>query len=297
VKAALETYATINEVSLGRKGAKAANGAQSAERYLKVDIELIQRYLDMLENADPSDTESLLSMRDSMHRTLRQFGTETLGEALGGVLDSLPSLARELGKEAPIVRIDDNGYRMKSQASGTLNNVFTHLLRNCIDHGIEAAGDRIAQGKHAAGTIELEVGIGEGALQITVGDDGRGLALAKIRRAAIERGWLGEHEAASDEIIAGFIFRAGFSTAQTMSEVSGRGVGMDAVRDFVRREQGRIELRFTDDRVGADFRRFETVVSLPQTWAVDSLDTRDEADEADEAARGARAPQQQTQPM
>jgi hypothetical protein len=78
------------------------------------------------------------------------------------------------------------------------------------------------------------------------------------------------------------IFRSGFSTAQSVSEISGRGVGMDAVRDFVRREHGRIELRFTDDRRGADYRRFQTVVSFPGHWAVDSLDaSADEARERD----------------
>jgi two-component system, chemotaxis family, sensor kinase CheA len=152
-----------------------------------------------------------------------------------------------------------------------LRNVFTHLLRNCVDHGIEPAAERVAQGKPAAGVIELEVGVDHHALEITVSDDGRGLALAKIRRQAIERGWLAEGEQASDEAIAELIFRPGFSTAQTVSEVSGRGVGMDAVRDFVSREQGRIELRFTDDRAGAEYRRFQTIVYLPEDWAVDSL--------------------------
>ena len=274
VKAALEAYATINEVSLGRKGGKAAS---SAERYLMVDIALIQQHLEMLEGADASDPQALLEMRESMHRTLRLLGTETLGEALGGVLGSLPSLAQELGKEVPHVRIDDNGYRVRSQACGVLCDVFTHLLRNCVDHGIEPADERIAAGKPAPGTIALEMGVDDHALQITVSDDGRGLALAKIRRAAIERGWLSIDEAASDETIAAFIFRPGFSTAQTVSEVSGRGVGMDAVRDFIRREHGRIELRFTDDRQGADFRSFQTVAWLPETWTVDSFGEPDRA--------------------
>jgi len=71
--------------------------------------------------------------------------------------------------------------------------------------------------------------------------------------------------------VARFIFRAGFSTAKAVTEVSGRGVGMDAVKEMLEREHGRIELRFTDDRRGADFRRFQTIVHLPESWAVDSL--------------------------
>ncbi|MPW06333.1 HAMP domain-containing protein [Paraburkholderia sp. CNPSo 3155] len=284
VKAALETYATINEVSLGRKGP----GQKSAmDRYLIVDRELIQKQLDLLESADPADRDALVSMRESLQRELRLLGTESIYEALAGVLESLPSLAAELGKEAPVVSIDNNGYRVRSEISHTLRNVFTHLLRNSVDHGIEPAAERIANGKDAAGVIELEVGVDHHALQITISDDGRGLALAKIRAAAIERGWIDADAALSDEAIAELIFRSGFSTAQSVSEISGRGVGMDAVRDFVRREHGRIELRFTDDRRGADYRRFQTVVSFPEDWAVDSLDASVEAArerDADEVA-------------
>jgi two-component system chemotaxis sensor kinase CheA len=187
------------------------------------------------------------------------------------VLDSLPSLASELGKPAPAVRIDDNGYRLRGQAGGTLSNVFMHLLRNSIDHGIETAEARSAQGKPPAGTIDIEVGVDSGALQITLSDDGRGLALERIRGIALERGWIGDDDTLSDEAIANFIFRPGFSTAQTVTEVSGRGVGMDAVRDFLRRENGSIELRFTDDHKGAPFRQFQTIVCLPDNVAVDTL--------------------------
>ncbi|MGF6937213.1 two-component system chemotaxis sensor kinase CheA [Paraburkholderia sp. UCT70] len=282
VKAALETYATINEVSLGRKG-PGQSGA--VDRYLMVDRELIQKQLDLLESADPADRDALVSMRESLQRELRLLGTESIYEALAGVLDSVPSLAAELGKEAPVVSIDNNGYRVRSEVSHTLRNVFTHLLRNSVDHGIEPAAERVANGKDPAGVIELEVGVDHHALQITISDDGRGLALAKIRGAAIERGWIDADAALSDEAIAEMIFRSGFSTALTVSEISGRGVGMDAVRDFVRREHGRIELRFTDDRRGADYRRFQTVVSFPGDWAVDSLDaSADAARERDEDA-------------
>ncbi|WP_233801364.1 ATP-binding protein [Paraburkholderia sp. HP33-1] len=279
VKAALETYATINEVSLGRKG-PGRRGA--VDGYLMVDRELIQKQLDLLDSADPADPQALVSMRDSLQRELRLLGTESIYEALAGVLESLPSLAAELGKQAPVVSIDNNGYRVRSEVSGTLRHVFTHLLRNSVDHGIEPAAERLAKGKPAAGVIELEVGVDNHALQITLSDDGRGLALAKIRAAAIERGWIDAHAELSDEAIAELIFRSGFSTAQTVSEISGRGVGMDAVRDFVRREHGRIELRFTDERRGADYRGFQTVVSFPEDWAVDSLDaSANEARERD----------------
>jgi chemotaxis protein histidine kinase CheA len=269
VRDAIESYAKISEVSLGRKGPGMSG---SAEHYVVVDAAHISDSLRLLDQADPSNVHELLSMRDSLRQTLRRFGTETIGEALSGALESLPSLARELGKEAPVVRIDDNGYRVRNAIAGTLRNVFTHLLRNSIDHGIEPADERIAHGKSAAGAIDIEVGVDHGALQITLSDDGQGLALANIKRMAIDKGWMAADADLGDEAIAEFIFRPGFSTAEKITEVSGRGVGMDAVRNFVKREHGTIELRFTDDHKGAPYRRFQTVVSLPDRFAVDSLE-------------------------
>jgi two-component system, chemotaxis family, sensor kinase CheA len=276
VKEAIERYRTINDVSLGRK-----NGGRrgSAEYYLMVDQGHIQESLRILEAVDPVDVRSLLTMRDSVHRTLRIVGTETIGEALSGMLESLPSLARELGKEPPIVRIHDDGYRVNRQVSSTLKNVFMHLMRNSVDHGIETAAARVAQGKAAAGTIAIEAGVDRGALQITLSDDGRGLALGRIRSIASARGWLDADAQLSDELVADFIFHPGFSTAEKVTEVSGRGVGMDAVRDFLKRENGTIELRFTDDRRGADYRLFQIVVCLPERCAVHSMGVPEEKEE------------------
>jgi two-component system chemotaxis sensor kinase CheA len=278
VRAAVESYATINEVSLGRKG---ASRRESAERYLMVDIAHIQESLRLIEATKSDDLHALQSMRENVRHTLRVLGTETLGEALSGVLESLPSLAQELGKEAPVVRIDENGYRLRREAGSALKNVFMHLLRNSVDHGLETADVRSAQGKPAVGAIDIEVGIEEGALQIILRDDGRGLALKRIRGMAIEKGWIEADQHLSDEEIAELIFRPGFSTADKVTEVSGRGVGMDAVRDFLRREHGSIALRFTDDHEGADFRPFQTIVNLPEKLVVNtvSMQSRGDANE------------------
>ncbi|GAB3626676.1 chemotaxis protein CheA [Pandoraea terrae] len=272
VKEAIESYARINEVSLGRKGPGGSAGSAGADRYLTVDKEHIHASLRLLESVNSGDLGDLLSMRDTVRQTLRLLGTESVEEALSGVLDSLPSLAGELGKGTPVVRIDDNGYRLQAHGADVLNNVFMHLLRNSMDHGIETADARLTQGKPAAGTIDIEVGIDNHVLQITMSDDGRGLALHRIRGIAVERGWIGANDAVTDETIAQFIFRPGFSTANAVTEVSGRGVGMDAVQDFLKREHGRIELHFTDDHTGAAFRQFQTVVCLPDSFAVDSFD-------------------------
>jgi two-component system chemotaxis sensor kinase CheA len=274
VREAIESYAKINEQSLGRKGKGQTNDAANSGHYVMVAREHIQHTLSMLEQTNAGELHELQSMRDALRRTLRALGSESVRDALSGVLDSLQSLANELGKPAPNVHIDDNGYRLRAQVGGTLNDVFMHLLRNSMDHGIETAEARSAHGKAPTGTISIEVGVDNGALQITLSDDGRGLALERIRGIAMERGWISHDNALSDEAIADFIFRPGFSTAETVTELSGRGVGMDAVRDFLKRANGSIELRFTDDQKGAAFRQFQTIVCLPDSVAVDTLGMR-----------------------
>ncbi|CAJ0737023.1 ATP-binding protein [Ralstonia mannitolilytica] len=268
VREAIENYARINEVKLGRKSEPAHGAAAPAA---PATLERIHESLRALEAANPTSLDELAAMRGTVYQQLRLADSETLGELLGSTLQSLPSLAHELGKEPVCVRIDDNGYRMRTAARGVLQNVFTHLLRNAVDHGIEPADVRTAQGKPAAGSIDIEVGVDRGMLQITLCDDGRGLALDRIRAIAVERGWIGPEDRPSDEDIAQCIFRPGFSTADRVTAVSGRGVGMDAVQEFLRREQGHIELRFTDDRRGAAFRPFQMVICLPERLAVDSV--------------------------
>lgn len=260
VRAALQSYATVNEVSLGRKTSAAQGG---------IDREFIQKNIELLEAADSNDAEALAAVRASLHRMLRVLDTESIGDALDAPIGSLPSLANELGKSAPRVSVTDHGCRVGGELAGRLANVFTHLLRNSIDHGIETAEERIAQGKPAAGLIHVDARMHGDDLRITLGDDGRGLALHKIREHALRRGWLDAATIPSDEALAELVFRPGFSTAQNVTEVSGRGVGMDAVRAFVEREGGRIGMQFIDEAHGAAFRAFRTVVWLPASVVVE----------------------------
>lgn len=261
----LAKYEKINEVTLGRKG---PGRRGSVERYLMVDKEHIHDTLLQLESANMSSMHDLVEAHKAVRRTLRLLGTEHIGETLDGVFESLPSLAAELGKEAPIIAIEEHGYVVRGQVSGILKNVFMHLLRNSMDHGLETAEVRTAKGKSAAGNIKLELGTEGGQFTIRLGDDGKGLALGRIRRIALEKNMLPKGEQSSDEEVAKVIFEAGFSTAEAVTEVSGRGVGMDAVKDFVAREGGSIHFEFVDNAEGADFRQFQTVVSLPEKFAV-----------------------------
>ncbi|WP_151638980.1 ATP-binding protein [Noviherbaspirillum aerium] len=265
VRDMVELYADINEFSLGRKGPGLRAGAG---RYLMVDQEHVLESLHRLETVNTANLHELLSAHETVRRNLRLLGTETLAETLGNVLDSLPSLASELDKETPTVKIIDNGYRVRTQAGGVLKNVFMHLIRNAMDHGLEVAEVRRLQGKTPAGTIHISADVAGGMLRLELGDDGRGLALSRIRRIAADKGLIHPAATLSDEEVAQLIFRPGFSTAAQVTEISGRGVGMDAVQDFVRREHGSIEIQFCDDRAGADYRQFRTIVMLPAGMAV-----------------------------
>jgi hypothetical protein len=202
---------------------------------------------------------------------------------LEGIFDSLPSLAKELGKLPPIINIQDNGYVIHTQVSSTIKNVFMHLLRNSMDHGLESPEERLEQKKPAAGTIQLQMDVSDGMLQLKLSDDGRGLAMGRIRKIAMEKEWISPDEKPSDEETANLILRPGFTTAKSVTEVSGRGVGMDAVINFVKGENGTVKIRFKDDQSGADFRQFETIVYLPEVLSesVEGLDLHSE-DEADE---------------
>ena len=262
VKDALEHYARINEVSLGRKGPGRRGGI---EHFLMVDKNQIQETISRLEKANTGNLHELLAVHDAVRKTLRLLGTERIVETLEGIFDSLPSLANELGKLPPIIHILDNGYVIHTQASGTIKNVFMHLLRNALDHGLETPEERLEHNKPAAGTILLQMDVHEGMLHIKISDDGRGLALARIRKIAIEKELIRSDELIGDEEAANLIFRAGFTTAENVTEVSGRGVGMDAVQNFVKRENGMIKINFTDHLIGADFRQFEMIVSLPES--------------------------------
>ena len=260
----IEQYAHVNDTVLGRKG---PGRRASVEKFLMVERELVQQVLQQLMSADRTSLASVTGALDAVGASLHMLGTQPLGEVLSGTLESLPSLACELGKEVPEVSIDDHGIAIRTQASALLKNLFTHLLRNSVDHGLEPAADRVAAGKPSAGHIRMRLGVDDGKLHIHLRDDGRGLAIGKIRQQAMAQNLLTRGAKSSAEEIAQLIFRSGFSTAEKVTEVSGRGVGMDAVRAFLEKEGGEIAIRFLDDKESADFRAFETVISLPDKFA------------------------------
>ncbi|MCS7186894.1 MAG: chemotaxis protein CheA [Armatimonadetes bacterium] len=177
---------------------------------------------------------------------LQESLTRTRMVPLSVVFGRFPRLVRELarnmGKKVQL-SIEGEDTEIDRALVEKLNECLVHLVRNAIDHGIESPEERIAVGKPAEGLLEISASQSEGSVIVVVRDDGRGIDPNKIRRKAIERGLLTEEQAAnlSDDEALQLIFRSGFSTKEEVSEVSGRGVGMDAVKAAMEQIGGAID--------------------------------------------------------
>jgi two-component system chemotaxis sensor kinase CheA len=142
-----------------------------------------------------------------------------------------------------------------------IGDPLTHLLRNAIDHGIESIDDRVAAGKPAQGTVTLRAAHQAGQIVIDIADDGRGLSRARILEKARSNG-IAVADNASDADVWNLIFAPGFSTASEVTDVSGRGVGMDVVKRNILSLGGQVELSSTEGQ-GATVR-----IRLPLTLAI-----------------------------
>ncbi len=266
---AIDEYAHVNRVKLGRTGPGRRAGV---EKYLMVQKQDIQDALDLMDDSvRHNDAEQMRAAHRRVHQMLHMLGTVRMHEALEGIVESLPSLAKELSKEPPAITIDDHNIVLRTQIVDLLKNVFMHLYRNSMDHGIESGSERVAKGKAPAGHIRLELGLVDGRFLLTLRDDGRGLPVERIKQKALDKGLITPGQALSAQETAQLIFLPGFSTAEQVTEVSGRGVGMDAVQNFVEREEGSIELRLLSSASADGYCPFETVISLPGKLAVQGV--------------------------
>lgn len=137
-----------------------------------------------------------------------------------------------------------------------------HMIRNAIDHGMEPPQTRVDNGKPAEGTIQLRAFHRDGGIVISISDDGRGMDPNRIRSKAIEKQLIAAHDVLTPAEIFELIFQPGFSTAETLTEVSGRGVGMDVVRGHIAHLRGRVEVQSNLGQ-GSEFR-----ILLPLTLAI-----------------------------
>jgi two-component system chemotaxis sensor kinase CheA len=167
----------------------------------------------------------------------------TTGQLLDALQSEMESLAQELGKHIPVLErqglLDEP---LPPALFRSLGYALQHLLRNSLDHGLEPGPEREAKGKKAEGRISISFAIRNGILEMDYRDDGRGLDLNRVRRKAEELGLASSQASLRAEDIAPFIFVPGFSTKGETSMISGRGIGMDAVRLLVEESRGTIAL-------------------------------------------------------
>lgn len=184
---------------------------------------------------------------------------------LKGTFQKMARLARDLSfKNGKMVKfiIEGEDIEIDRNMVDMVSDPLIHLIRNAVDHGIEIPEERRRVGKSETGQIRLTANRAEGSILLTVWDDGRGLHRKKIVDKAISRGLIDSAERMTDQEILQMIFLPGFSTAEKVTEVSGRGVGLDVVHQGVEALRGRIEVQSTE---GQDC---SFIMRMPLTMAI-----------------------------
>jgi predicted ATPase/GAF domain-containing protein len=193
----------------------------------------------------------------SVERALRSAEAVPLRELVKESARMLPSLAREHGKLPPALECEDRGVLLTPAWAQVMRDVLVHAFRNALDHGLETPDEREQLGKPPQGHVAVCVDRADGGVAIRVSDDGHGLRLSALRERA-------RAVDATDEEVASTIFVSGISTATALSTTSGRGVGMEAIRSFLRRQGGDVRIVFTGEPHEGS-RPFELVFELPES--------------------------------
>jgi chemosensory pili system protein ChpA (sensor histidine kinase/response regulator) len=225
------------------------------------DVTTVQHtLLRNLENADAA-----VNAQARLNRELSQALMSVRMVPFNSIADRLYRIVRQSGKEAEKrANLDIRGGQTELDRSvlEKMTGPLEHLLRNAIGHGLEPAEWRRSAGKAEIGQITLNVTQAGNEISIELSDDGRGLDFGRIRAKAVERGLIAADQPASDAQLTQMIFMSGFSTAEELTEMAGRGVGMDVVKNETAALGGRIEVHTQSGR-GTTFR-----ILLPLTLAV-----------------------------
>ena len=273
----------------GNNGGGPVRTTRSGMRTVRVDVEVLDNLMNTV--------GELVIERTRLQQVLSRLEVEREGDELSQVMSSalaqlgrltgnlqeeiqrarmlpvenlfrkFPRMVRDIAQKAGkeinfIVRGEET--ELDRSVIEEIGDPLMHLLRNAVDHGIESAEERVAAGKPPAGTVILEAFHEENHIIISVRDDGRGVDPERIRASAVRKGILSEEAARrlSDPEAINLIWAPGFSTAQQVSDISGRGVGLDVVQKNIERINGSVEIRSVVGQ-GTEFR-----VKLPLTLAI-----------------------------
>ena len=258
----------------------AARSTRGSEHvFIKVDARKLDQLIDSVGElvtrsarsrtlADSAPREAVKTFMEEVDTFVEQIRDRALSlrmAPVNEVFQRFPRVVRDvaadLGKQ---ISLDIRGADTELDKSmiDQLADPLLHIVRNAMDHGIEPVLERQAQGKPATATLGLNAYHESGSVVLEISDDGRGLNAARIRAKAVERGLISEDAELSDQAIFALIFEAGFSTAEVVTDLSGRGVGMDVVRRSIEAMRGHIEIQ-SQAGVGTTFR-----IRLPLTLSI-----------------------------
>ena len=261
--AAAEPAPVLSLVSRAADAAEESHGRPVGMQSIRVDLDKVDRVVNMV--GELVITQSMLTqqmdeaIRDRYQELVR--GIEVLAQTTRGLQDAvmairaqpvksvfsrMPRLVRELasktGKKIKLETIGE-ATEIDKTVIEQLSDPLTHMVRNSADHGIENPDKRLARGKPEIGTIRLSAEQAGGNILIVVEDDGAGINRERVLQIARDRGVVGPDQQLTDEQIDNLIFAPGFSTASEVSDISGRGVGMDVVLSNIKKIGGSVHVR------------------------------------------------------
>lgn len=206
-----------------------------------------------------------MSQLEYLTRELQDCAMSLRAQPISAVFSRVPRIVREVeAQTGKSVRLEVEGEstELDKTVIERIAEPLTHLIRNAVDHGLETPAERIAAGKAEKGVIRLSAEHRGGRILISVTDDGRGINRERVLAKAIERGIVARDAKLTDEEIDNLVFAPGFSTAQTVSNISGRGVGMDVVKQNIQALGGRVTI-VSNPGIGSTF-----TLALPLTLAI-----------------------------
>jgi two-component system chemotaxis sensor kinase CheA len=211
------------------------------------EIVIAQSMLSSAQNADTDErTRAAITQMERHVRDLHERVMAIRLLPVSYLFNRFPRMVRDtaakLGKKVNL-EVEGEETELDRTLLESLSDPLTHLIRNAIDHGIEPPDERRQNGKPETGTIKLSAYQSEGRIYIEVRDDGRGIDTERVRQKAVQLGWITENDHPSEETLYDFLFQPGFSTAQQVSDLSGRGVGMDVVKRNVESLGGSISVQ------------------------------------------------------
>jgi two-component system chemotaxis sensor kinase CheA len=227
---------TIGELTLAKDAVKRIGAEMAEVRYSSSFIRDVHKISQTLER-------KLIELQDEV----LEIRMVPVGQIFSRLAQVIRRYSREIGKEIDLVLYGEDTELDKSLAEEIVDPLM-HLVRNSVDHGLESAGERKKKGKKEHGSIVLKAFQRGNHVVIEVADDGGGIDIEKVREKAVEKGLLDPGSAVEDREVIDFIFTPGFSTKDEVSEISGRGVGMDVVKEKLSALGGFIEVYTKKDR-------------------------------------------------